>query len=161
VALTLQQLDTTLHDSLLMCSTSLNFVPTKADIEACESDFLAVVVGARGLNESPVQILIGEAKTHRPFTAEDVRKLGKLADAIPANIAQSFILFAKTDVFTPAEIEAAKTLNTQYRRRVILWSQNELEPYFAYERSKDESGQAIYASSLTDMAFTTERLWFS
>ena len=50
-------------------------------------------------------------------------------------------MFSKTDTFTPDEIALAKTLNTPYRQRVILWSRDELEPYHVYERSKDKLGQ--------------------
>jgi hypothetical protein len=161
VALTLQQLSTSLHDNIKMYSTAMNFSSAGADIEPCESDFVAVVSGAAGISESPVQILIGEAKTGGPIDEQDVRKLGKLADAIPKDLAQSFILFSKTDTFSADEARLAMSLNTQYRRRVILWSRDELEPYFLYERSADKLGEKRYATTLTDMANITHRLWFS
>jgi hypothetical protein len=161
VALALQQLEIALHDSLQMWSTALNFTPIgSTNIEKCEADFVAVIAGAPGAGESPVQILLGEAKTHTDFDAEDVRKLGKLADAIPHDLAQAFVMFAKTDAFTPDEIAMAKTLNSRYRQRVILWSRDELEPYFVYERSAERLGQLRYAVALTDMVRATEQLWF-
>jgi hypothetical protein len=58
-------------------------------------------------------------------------------------------------------VRLAKTLNSQYERRIILWSRDELEPYFLYERSADRFGQGQYASALTDMANNTHRLWFT
>lgn len=161
VALTLQQLSSSLRDHVIMYSTAMNFRSAGADIEPCESDFLAVISGAPGLSESPVQLLFGEAKTGKPIDEQDIRKLGKLADAIPRNLAQSFILFAKTDTFSPEEVRLAKSLNSQYQRRVILWSRDELEPYFLYERSAEKLGQDRYATSLTDMANVTHRLWFT
>jgi hypothetical protein len=131
VALTLQQLSTSLHDNIMMYSTALSFLPAGATIElACESDFLAVVSGALAMSESPVQLVFGEAKTERAIDAQDVRKLGKLADAVPSDLAQAYILFSKTVAFTSDEIALTKTLNTQHRRRVILWSREELEPLF-------------------------------
>jgi len=160
VAVTLQQLDTTLRDRLIMYSPAMNFRSAGADIEPCESDFVAVVSGARGISETPVQILIGEAKTGKPIDEQDVRKLGKLAKAIPKKFGQCFILFSKTDAFTPNEVALARTLNSQDERRVILWSQEELEPYFPYERAEDRLGQACYASTLTEMANVTHQLWF-
>jgi hypothetical protein len=160
VALTLQQLEIALHDQLLMYSTALSFSPATATVEACEVDFLAVTARAGARNAGRVQILFGEAKTHSEFDAEDVRKLGRLADAIPSDLADAFIMFAKTDTFTEAEARLAQTLNQQYRKRVILWSREELEPYHVYERSKDRLGRLQYASTLTDMAVATERLWF-
>jgi hypothetical protein len=114
-----------------------------------------------GISESPVQILFGEAKTGRRIDEEDIRKLGKLARAIPKDLAQSFILFSKTETFSADEIRLAQTLNDQYERRVILWSRDELEPYFLYERAADRLGEQRYASTLTDMANITHRLWFT
>jgi hypothetical protein len=95
-----------------------------------------------------VQLLFGEAKAAGPIDESDVRKLGKLASAVPKHLAQSFK-------------RLAKTLNTQYERRVILWSRDELEPYFLYERSAGKLGQGRYASALTDMANNTHDLWFT
>ena len=53
VALTLQQLSTSLHDGVLMYSTAMNFRPDGADIEPCESDFVAVVAGRIFVVEQP------------------------------------------------------------------------------------------------------------
>lgn len=161
VSMTLQQLETALHGHLLMASTSLEFDPDGADIEKCEVDFLAVVSGAKGIREHPVQIILGEAKTHSEFNLDDVRKLKKLAGAIPPDIAQVFILFAKTDTFTENEINLAKQINSEHEFKVILWSDRELEPYDVYERSKDGEGKHIYATSITEMARITHQLWFS
>jgi hypothetical protein len=143
-----------------MYSTGLNFAPTTATIEACEADFLCVTADSTNRDEGRVQILFGEAKTHGVFDAEDVRKLGGLAEAIPRDLASAFIMFAKTDAFTEDELRLAQTLNQQYRKRVILWSRDELEPYHVYERSKDRLGQFWYSGTLTDMAAITDRLWF-
>jgi hypothetical protein len=160
VALALQQIEISLHDSLLMYSTALSFTSRTAAIETCEADFVAVVAGAAGINESPVQLVLGEAKTQHPFDRDDIRKLGKLADAIPRDLADTFIMFAKTDAFTPDEIALAKTLNTPHRQRVILWSRDELEPFYVYERSEDKLSQSVYATTLTDVARVTPQLWF-
>lgn len=146
--------------SLLMYTTALNFQSPAGAIEPCEADFLAVVVGAEGINEALVQILFGEAKTHAAFDAVDVVKLGTLADAVPYDLADAFIMFAKTDAFTEDEIRLAQTLNDHHRRRVILWSREELEPYDVYERSEVRLGQRQYATTLTDMASITDLLWF-
>ena len=122
--------------------------------------FIGVFAGAKGIEEAPVQILFGEAKTHGTFDAADVRKLGRMADAVPHDLADAFIMFAKTDAFTEDEIRLAQTLNDQYRNRVILWSREELEPYDVYERSEARLGQRQYATTLTDMASVTDLLWF-
>jgi hypothetical protein len=161
VALTLQQLSDAISDNIIMYSTAVNFRPEGADIEPCEADFVAVVSGAIGISESPVQLLFGEAKTSGSIDEQDIRKLGKLADTIPPHIAQTFILFAKTDAFLADEIRLAKSLNSQYRRRVILWSRDELEPEFVYDRAEGRLGARQYATTLTDMANITQQLWFS
>ncbi len=160
VALALQQLEIALHSQLLMYSTALNFSPRTAAVEACEADFLAVTARGGARHEARTQILLGEAKTHGVFDDEDVRNLDRLADAIPGDLADVFVMFAKTGAFTEDELRLAQTLNQQKRKRVILWSRDELEPYHVYERSKDRLGQLQYAGTLTDMAVVTERLWF-
>ena len=82
----------------------------------------------------------------------NVRKLGKLAAAIPAHLAQSFILLAKTDTFSTGEVRLARTVSSEYGRRVILWSRDELEPYFLYERATERLGDRRYAATLSEMA---------
>ena len=159
VAITLQQLATSLHENFMMYSTAMNFRPAGAAIEPCELDFVGVVGGLGGM-ESPVQIVFGEAKTKGSIDANDMRKLGKLANAVPRDLAQAYILLSKTGTFLPDEIAPAKTLNGEYQRRVILWSREELEPYFVYERAKDRLGGAWHAVTLSDMAAITHRLYF-
>jgi hypothetical protein len=119
------------------------------------------VAGATAVRETPVQILFGEAKTGMEFNMEDVRKLGKLADAVPSELADTFIMFAKTEAFTNEEVQQAQTLNSQYQKRVILLSVDELEPYDVYERSEKRLGHDAIATCLTDMAQVTHRLWFA
>ena len=101
----MQQLASALHERFMMYSTAMNFLPAGASIEPCESDFVAVVAGAMGISESPVQIVLAEAKTEKPIDGQDVRKLGKLADAVPRKLAQTYILFSKTGTF-PADEHA-------------------------------------------------------
>jgi|SRR5271166_893053 len=103
-ALALQQLDTSLRDYLLMYSTALKFTSQAAQIEDCEADFVAVVAGRQNIDQTSVQILLGEAKTSGEIDADDARKLSKLADAIHSEIARTFIMFAKTGTFTPNKV---------------------------------------------------------
>jgi hypothetical protein len=142
-----------------MYSTGVNFRPNGADIEVCESDFVVVVGGKLGVAESPVQIVFGEAKTEGLIDQQDIRKLGKLADAIPPTIADAYILLSKTGAFSPSEIALARTLNSDYRKRVILWSQDQLEPYYPYERCKEKLGDKWPAVSLSNMAQITQHLY--
>jgi hypothetical protein len=163
VALALQQLATALHDDFLMYSTALEFTPKAgvSAIEKCEVDFVVAAGGHVDRTEAKIQILFGEAKTAAPFNEQDVRKLGKLADAVPRDMADAYIMFAKTESFTADEIALARTMNSKYRQRVILWSRNELEPYYVYERSAAKLGNLMYAVGLTDMAQATHQLWFA
>jgi hypothetical protein len=62
------------------------------------------VAGRQNIDQTSVQILLGEAKTSGEIDADDARKLSKLADAIPSEIARTFIMFAKTGTFTPTEV---------------------------------------------------------
>jgi hypothetical protein len=59
------------------------------------------------------------------------------------------------------ESKTEGNIDAQDRRRVILWSGDELEPYFLYERSKDRLGGERHAVSLGHMANVTHRLHFS
>jgi hypothetical protein len=159
VALALQQLETSLQARLLMYSTALKFKSQTAKIEECEADFVAVVAGRPNIDEASVQILIGEGKTSSEIDANDARKLGMLAHAIPSEVAQAFIMFAKTSTFTPDEVTLARTLNSPEKVRVILWERDQLEPRFVYERCKDRLGGVPCASSLIDMVQATEKLF--
>jgi hypothetical protein len=113
------------------------------------------------IGESAVQILLGEAKTRLSFDGDDVRKLSTLAAAIPKDLAQVFIMFSKLDAFSAEEIALAKTLNSEGRQRVILWSRDELEPYYAYSRSKERLQHAAHGSTLSGMAAATKILWLN
>jgi hypothetical protein len=92
--------------------------------------------------------------------AHFIRKLGKLADALPPELGDAFILFSKTGTFSSEEIALAKTLNSK-RRRVILWSREELEPYYPYERSKEKLGDRwLRSGTPTELANNTHSLFF-
>jgi hypothetical protein len=160
VALTLQQLSANLRD-VLMYSTALAFRPSGAAIEPCEADWVAVVAGTARRPEAPIQLVFGEAKSEGSIDEQDIRKLRLLADAVPGHIADTFVVFSKTGAFSVEEIRLAQTLNSQYRDRVILWSQDELEPYRMYERSEARLGARAFATSLADMAQSTRQLYFT
>jgi hypothetical protein len=161
VALTLQQLSNSLPDGVLMYSTAMTFQSKSAGIEPCESDFVAIVQGSLGMSETPVQIVFGETKTEGPIDAQDIRKLAKLADAVSRELGEAYILLSKTGKFSSAEIALARTLSSERHRRVILWSGDELEPYYLYERSREKLGDNWHAGSLCDMVRITRQLYFS
>lgn len=75
----------------------------------------------------------GQGKGRGEITEEDVRKLTQVADAFPKDRVHAYIVFSKTVSFTAEEIARCRTAQPVGRRRVILLSDRELEPYFVYE----------------------------
>jgi hypothetical protein len=90
----------------------------------------------------------------------DVRKLTQVADALPKDRIQPYIVFSKTVPFTPEEIARCRAAQPPGRKRVILLSDRELEPYFVYERAAREFEIDQTAISLEDLANTTHSLYF-
>jgi len=91
----------------------------------------------------------------------DISNLKRVADAFPQDRFETYILLAKLCPFTPQEIEAAKVLNEPYRRRVILLTDRELEPWHIFQRTKAESGiNDLHADSAEDLALATAALYF-
>lgn len=62
--------------------------------------------------------------------------------------------------FSPAQIALARALNDEYRRRAILLTDRELEPYFIYQRVKDELGFDFHGGSPEEMAKATHEMYF-
>lgn len=158
VALTLQQMQTALHTHILAYTTGTELEPTTAKIENCETDFVLLT---ESLREKALQIAIGESKGNKEITAEDVRKLSLVADAITEGEGcEVFIVFSKTSRFTSEEAERCKLAQGQYQRRVIMLSERELEPYFMYERAEQEFEIKRSAISLEDMVLATQNIYF-
>ncbi|MFM0091564.1 hypothetical protein PQR46_32180 [Paraburkholderia sediminicola] len=142
VALTLQQLDTNvkglMHDG--MFSPSLDLVSkTGESVQPCEVDFVWLLKG--NYPDLPV-IILGECKDQGPIKPaefqKDVDNLRRVADAIPRQHFQTYVLFTKLAPFTPDEIAMARTLNRNHEQRVILLTARELEPYHTFEWTKLE-----------------------
>jgi len=157
VVIALQQLHTLSHSRLLF-TTNMLLTPVTAEITDCETDL--VFLSSDGYDHR-VQIAIGECKTGGyEITADDVAKLTRVADALPADRLDVFILFAKTAPFTDAEILRCRQAQSSHRRRVILLSDRELEPYFVYERTALEFDIRSTAISLDDLANVTHDVYF-
>ena len=70
-------------------------------------------------------------------------------------------MLAKLCLFTPDEIALAKALNDEYRRRVIVLTARELQPFYFYERTKLEYGGINeYGSTAQDLANNTAETYF-
>jgi hypothetical protein len=90
-----------------------------------------------------------------------VANLTRLADVFEGSSVQPFIVFAKVGSFSAEEIERCKLAQTKYRLRVIMLSEQELEPYFVYERTALEYEIDSTAIDLDDLAKATQGIFFS
>jgi hypothetical protein len=125
VAVTLQQLDTTLHSDRMLYTTSLAITPGKAPIVKCETDFVVITTGR---SHNFPQIVIGECKAAGgSITIADAENLAKVADAFPKRRLKVFVLFAKTGTFSDEEIAACAHAQDKWHSRVILLTKDELE----------------------------------
>jgi hypothetical protein len=171
VALTLQQLDASFHSGLRadLYSTSLDLAPRAGStVMPCEVDFIWLTTEHY---PEKTQIILGECKDRGrnqdgpgagdTITPGDIDRLKRIADALPEERFEVYILLAKLRPFTPGEIAAAGTLNDQYRKRVILLTADELEPWRIYERLKREDLKAhAHSSSAGHLTQMTAALYF-
>lgn len=157
VALTLMQLDSTFtaRETLYSTAMSLEFKATKVQ---CETDF--VIIGPRG-RSGQVDVAIGECKTRDEITADDVANLKAVADAFPTDRFSVYVIFSKLAPFSPAEVSRIRAVNDQYRRRAIVLTPRELEPYHLYDRTEKEFKIDRYAVSFEDMAKVTEQVYYA
>lgn len=165
VALTLQQLGTTLDGALRhsVYAPSLDLKPTAAlNLPNCEVDFVWLMTGRY---PERAAIILAECKDQGPIKPEefqrDVDNLRRVADAFPKHRFETYLLFVKLAPFTADEITMAGALNEPYRHRVILLTARELEPYHIFERLKAEHGIDSYAGSAKELAQVTARLYFT
>ena len=139
--------------------TALNITALTADVVPCETDFVIV---SQGRYERRVALAIGECKAKGgEITEEDVQNLNRVADAFERTRIEPFIIFAKTASFAPEEIARCQAAQGPNRRRVVLLSDRELEPYFVYERTKREFEIRSSAVSFEDLAQATEAIYFN
>jgi len=62
--------------------------------------------------------------------------------------------------FTPEEIQRCRAADSTSRRRSILLSRRELEPYFIYERAEKEFSMIGHAASFEGMVDATRDIYF-
>jgi hypothetical protein len=159
VILTLQQLiKVQLDDKIFAPATKLEL--NGAAMGSCETDF--IVVGLRG-EDRKIDIVIGECKTRKPITADDVSNLTRVADAFPPEDYNVYVVFARLTPFSCEEVEFIKMINdTPYRQqRAIMFTQRELEPNFVYQETAEEFDiDKRFANEFVDMAIITDRVFF-
>lgn len=128
------------------------------DLPTCEVDF--VMIRPRTYPDR-AEVLIGECKDEGgTIDANDIQNLKRVADAFPRDRFSTYVVLSKLSPFTDAEIELARTLNERYRRRVILLTARELEPYFMFERVKKELGLDLHGGTAEELARATAQIYF-
>lgn len=169
VSVTLQQLDTMLHERLLAFAPGMEFKPDTAAIEACEAD-LVILASSFPHSGKQLELVIAECKdAGGEITDEDVRKLSKVAGALRKGPFDVFILFAKCGQFTDAEIQRCKNARPKlfenqgqvhYLNNIIMLSARELEPYYLYEQTEKEFEIKLYAHTFEELAMNTVNIFF-
>lgn len=157
VVLTLQQLQTTFISQEMLYTTAMTLKPESANIQECETDFVVVV---QRLIDQKTDIAIGECKTRKQITDDDVTKLKAVAEVFPSDRFNVFVIFSKLDSFTPDELTRTRRVNDQYHRRAILFTPRELEPQRLYDRTAEQFKVAPYAVTFEEMANVTEQVFF-
>lgn len=164
VVLTLQQLQTNLRGAFGngVYSSSLNLTKKGQTQNECELDFVWIMP-----NPYPQKttIILGECKDQGSIEPEefnrDIANLHRVADALPPERFETFILFSKLSPFTDKEIEAAKALITEGRPRTILLTARELEPTYFFERTKKEFDIGNYGGTPEQLALATAKMYFA
>ena len=162
VALLLQQLEVNLYGigGALIQSPSYDLAPLDGvGLPRCETDFVTMCLRTYPHKNA---LIIGECKDEGcRIEANDVENLKQVANAIPAHRFDTYVLLARLSPFTEDEIALARTLNDEYRQRVILLSARELEPYHLYERVERDLGIDSHGGSPAEMAKVTARMYFT
>jgi hypothetical protein len=157
VALTLQQLETTLSVGyFIVWLPAMTLEPITAQIEKCETDFVLLCQDWHGR----LKLVVGECKANGEIAADDVRKLSRVADAFPSDRFDVFLVFSKTSNFKQEEIDCCRAANLKDKHRTILLSERELEPYRVYERAVKEFSINDVAVSLEDLVEATRGIYF-
>jgi hypothetical protein len=169
VAVTLQQLDTTLHERLLAYSPGMEFRPDTAAIDACEADFV-LLASCYPRSDKPLELVLAECKdSGGEITEDDVRKLSKVAEALQDGPFHVYLLFAKCGEFTAAEIEHCKNgrrklfehgTEVHYVNNIIMLSARELEPYYLYEETEKQFEIRESANTFEELALNTVNIFF-
>lgn len=164
VALTLQQLGANFTEDSWnpMYSTSLTLTPnTGVPLPTCEVDFVWIIPRP---GRRRAALILGECKDQGPIPLtefkRDVDNLRQVADALPRERFETFVLLSKLAPFTAEEIECARGLNDKYRLRAILLTDRELEPYEFYERMGIRPAFVQHLGAPDGLASVTYSLYF-
>src|SRR5690606_9811921 len=81
-------------------TSAMSLEPNGAEIQKCETDFVFLVNQSRGHR---VQVAIGECKTRKAITEDDVQNLLRVAKAFPTDRFEVFLIFSKLSDFSDEE----------------------------------------------------------
>jgi hypothetical protein len=159
VTLVLQQLDINLsgirHNGIYAPSYELE-PNAGVNLPTCEVDLVMIIPR---IYPDKAEVILGECKDEGGrIDADDIENLRRVADALPKDRFETYILLAKLAPFTPDEIALARSLNGPYQQRVILLTARELEPHHIYERTKAELGIDSYGGTPEELARVTREL---
>jgi hypothetical protein len=162
VTLVLQQLDVNVKSARqnAVFAPSYDLVPRAGvNLPECEVDLVMILPRAF---PHKAKVILGECKDEGGrIDANDVAILRQIADALPANRFEVYILLAKLAPFSAEEIALARSLNGPYQRRVILLTARELEPYQIYERTQKKFGITSCGGSPEELAAVTDHIYFA
>ena len=111
-------------------------------------------------NSKP-QLILAECKTNKEITEEDTQKLKFVADSLPKDKIDVFILFSKLSPFTQNEIKYCGNIRDKYNFRVIMLTDRELEPYNIYEKTEKSFDVPRIVIEIEKLAEATDRIYFN
>ncbi len=157
VVLTLLQLYHLHEPTSFAMTTAMSLDPNGAEIQKCETDFAFLVNRGR---DHRVQVAIGECKTRKPITEDDVQNLLRVAKAFPTDRFDVFLIFSKLADFSDEEAHWISAANDEYVRRAIMLTPRELDCWHAYERAAELFDIDRTIIDLEGMAEATHRIFF-
>ena len=84
-----------------------------------------------------------------------------MIDAFPENRIDTYVLFSKLGEFTDQEVKMCMAAQGDFRKRVILLTDRELEDRHIYEQANEEFQIVQGAVTLEVMALNTEAIFLN
>lgn len=156
VALTLLRFLHSDSSSRMLYAPALTLLPGNAIRNKCETDFVALL-SYDDYRRSAVQLAIGECKTRKDITEQDVSNLSAVADVLESNGIEAYVVFSKLADFSDAELMLINEVNSGGRERAIVLTERELQHWFPYKWAEGTPGRrndstfADFAAASTDL----------
>ncbi|WP_303908212.1 hypothetical protein [Thiohalomonas denitrificans] len=139
-------------------SPSLDLKPKDGSGAKSEVDFVWII--PRAYPRKTV-VILGECKDQGPISSQDIQILRAIADALPRKRFKTFVVLSQLAPFSRELTQAAKSLNDEYRRRVILLTDRELELERIRRLAKNEQKKLVSGFSPEDMSDLTTEIYFT